>query len=98
MSVCDVFATLYATVKNYVKQNEKYVGTVRKVFNLLLCIAVLTFVVTDLGYRAYISSIFDPKGTNIAIPVRVGGFIGGFVTGFIVLNMFQKSVGQQRMR
>ena len=80
------------------KRHKKYFGTKRKTFNLFLCIFILTLVVADLGNSIYFWVICDPSVKNTAISAHVGGLIGGLVTGFIVLNKFQESVGQQRMR
>ena len=65
---------------------------------MYLGIVILLMVVWDLGYTAYMWAICNPKGINTAYWARVGGLISGLVTGFIVLNKFQESVGQQRMR
>ena len=80
------------------KRHKKYVGHKRKTFNLFLCIFILTLVVADLGNQIYFWVICDPTVQNTAISAHVGGLIGGLVTGFIVLNKFQESWGQQRMR
>ena len=80
------------------KRHKKYVGHKRKTFNLFLCIFILTLVVADLGNQIYFWVICDPTVKNTAISAHVGGLIGGLVTGFIVLNKFQESWGQKRMR
>ena len=80
------------------KRHKKYVGTKRKTFNLFLCIFILTLVVADLGNQIYFWVICDPTVKNTAISAHVGGLIGGLVTGFIVLNKFQESWGQRKMR
>ena len=80
------------------KRLKKFVCHKRKAFNYILWIFILSMVVSSIGNQIYSSAISDPTVKNTSIAVHVGGLIGGLATGFIVLNKFQESVGQQRMR
>ena len=92
-----IFALLgAATIK--IKRHNKYQGEHRRMFNLLLSGATFVLAATDLGFSIYAWWTCDKSVAKTAISAHVGGFVAGLAVGYIVLNKYQESWGQNKMR